>query len=53
MHSPPLPTWCWPPSMIDLILLVFVLAVFAGGFWCGQKFRTIAGMRAAVKAWFK
>lgn len=39
--------------MIDLILLVFVLAVFAAGFWCGKKFRTFAAMRAAAKAWFK
>lgn len=38
--------------MIDLILLVFVLAVFAAGFWCGQKFRTFAAMRSAVKSWF-
>lgn len=39
--------------MIDLILLVFVLAVFAAGFWCGQKFRTTAGMVEAIKGWFK
>lgn len=39
--------------MIDLILLAFVLAVFAGGFWCGQKFRTRAAMFAAIKGWFK
>ena len=39
--------------MVDLILLVFVLAVFAAGFWCGQKFRTVAGMKSAIAAWFK
>lgn len=39
--------------MVDLILLVFVLAVFAAGFWCGQKFRTVAGLKAAVISWFK
>lgn len=39
--------------MVDLILLVFVLAVFAVGFWCGQKFRTVAGMKAAIGGWFK
>lgn len=39
--------------MVDLILLVFVLAVFAVGFWCGQKFQTAAAMVTAVKGWFK
>jgi hypothetical protein len=39
--------------MVDLILLVVVLAVFAAGFWCGQKFRTVAGMKAAIASWFK
>lgn len=31
--------------MIDLILLVFVIAVFCAGFWAGGKFGT------AAKAW--
>lgn len=39
--------------MVDLILLAFVIAVFAAGFWCGQKFRTWAAMKEAVKGWFK
>jgi hypothetical protein len=39
--------------MVDLILLVFVLAVFAAGFWCGQKFHTVAGMKEAIAGWFK
>ncbi len=39
--------------MVDLILLVFVLAVFAAGFWCGNKFRTVAAMKSAIAAWFK
>ena len=39
--------------MVDLILLVFVLAVFAAGFWCGQKFKTTAAMVTAFKGWFK
>ena len=39
--------------MVDLILLVFVLAVYAAGFWCGGKYRTLAGMKAAIGAWFK
>lgn len=39
--------------MIDLILLVFVLAVFAAGFWCGQKFRTVVAMKSAIASWFK
>lgn len=39
--------------MVDLILLVFVLAVYAAGFWCGQKYRTVAGMKAAIADWFK
>ena len=33
--------------MVDFILLVFVLAVFAAGFWCGQRFRSLAGMKEA------
>ena len=39
--------------MVDLILLAFVLAVFAAGFWCGAKFRTVAGIKAAIAGWFK
>ncbi len=39
--------------MVDLILLTFLLAVFAAGFWCGQKFRTTAAMVDAIKGWFK
>ena len=39
--------------MVDLILLVFVLAVYAAGFWCGQRYRTLAGMKDAFLAWFK
>lgn len=39
--------------MVDLILLAFVLAVFAAGFWCGQKYRTFDGLKAALSAWFK
>lgn len=39
--------------MVDLILLIFVLAVFAAGFWCGQKFRTVTGMKSAIAGWFK
>lgn len=39
--------------MVDLILATFVAAVFAGGFYCGQKYRTVAGMKAAIVGWFK
>ena len=39
--------------MVDLILLVFVLAVFAAGFWCGAKYRNVAGLKAAIAGWFK
>lgn len=39
--------------MVDLILLVFVLAVFAAGFWCGKKYRTVAAMKSAILALFK
>ena len=39
--------------MVDLILMIFVLAVFAAGFWCGKKYRTVAGMKSAIAAWFK
>ena len=39
--------------MVDLILLVFVLAVFAAGFWCGQRYRTLAGMKEAFIGLFK
>lgn len=39
--------------MVDLILLVFVLAVFAAGFWCGQRYRTLAGVKEALLSLFK
>lgn len=39
--------------MIDLILIVFVGAVFYGGFRCGARFHTIVAMKAAVVGWFK
>lgn len=39
--------------MLDLILLAIVLAVFAAGFWCGAKFRTVAGLKAVIAGWFK
>jgi hypothetical protein len=39
--------------MLDLILATFVAAVFSGGFWCGQKFRTVAAMKAALLNLFK
>lgn len=42
--------------MIDLILFLFTLAMFATGFYCGAKFGTAAGMfraaRAKVAGWF-
>jgi hypothetical protein len=39
--------------MIDLILLVFVGAVFYGGFKCGAKFQTLSALKAAVVSYFK
>lgn len=38
--------------MIDLILLVFVIAVFWFGFWAGAKFGTLATAWEAIVAWF-
>jgi hypothetical protein len=37
--------------MIDFILLVFVLAVFATGNWTGTKFGNLKQTCAAFKAW--
>jgi hypothetical protein len=37
--------------MVDLILFVFVIAVFYAGFWCGAKFGTIKNAVAYVKGW--
>lgn len=43
--------------MVDFILITFNAAVFAAGFWCGAKFKTLAGMKSAAKdklsAWLK
>lgn len=39
--------------MIDLILLVFVLAVFCTGFWAGAKFGTPKNAYARATAWLK
>lgn len=39
--------------MIDLILLVFVIAVFCAGFWAGGKYRTAAKVWEAIAAWFR
>ncbi len=36
--------------MIDLILIVFTISCFYGGFWCGKKFGTFTAMFAAAKA---
>lgn len=42
--------------MVDLILIVFTLAVFYAGFYCGAKFSTLGAMfmaaRVKVKALF-
>jgi hypothetical protein len=38
--------------MIDLILALFTVGVFAGGFWCGAKYRTYGEMWKALKAYF-
>jgi hypothetical protein len=35
--------------MVDLILFVFVIAVFYAGFWCGAKFGTIKNAIAHVR----
>jgi hypothetical protein len=37
--------------MIDFILLVFVLAVFAFGNWTGVKFGNLKQTLAALKTW--
>lgn len=37
--------------MIDLILLVFVLVVFAAGNWTGVKFGNLKQTYAACMAW--
>lgn len=39
--------------MLDLVILIVLLAVFAAGFWCGQKYRTFDGLKTAIKNWFK
>lgn len=38
--------------MIDLILLLFVIGVFYGGFWCGSKYNTILEMFRAISKMF-
>ncbi len=35
--------------MVDFLLLLVVVGVFYGGFWCGAKYHTIKGM---LDAWF-
>jgi hypothetical protein len=37
--------------MVDFILLLFTLAMFAGGFWCGKTFNTYEAMLKRWKAW--
>lgn len=43
--------------MIDFILFVFVLCVFAGGFWCGRTYGSVKSMvrrgADAVKSCFE
>lgn len=39
--------------MIDLILLVFVIAVFCAGFFAGAKFGTVAKAWAFVTGWWR
>jgi hypothetical protein len=39
--------------MVDLILAGAIGGAFAAGFWAGQKYRTWAAMKAAIKAKFK
>lgn len=39
--------------MVDLILFGFTVAMFAGGFWCGNKYRTYSAMWQAAKDWLK
>lgn len=37
--------------MINLILLVFTLAVLYAGFWLGAKYRTLDAMKASFFGW--
>jgi len=37
--------------MVDFILFVFMLGVFAGGFWCGKKFGSLVAMKDAFIKW--
>lgn len=41
--------------MIDFIIFVAMVAVFAAGFWAGQTFGTVANLwtrlKATVKGW--
>ncbi len=39
--------------MIDLILMIFVLAVFYGGFVCGSRFHTLVALKAWAVGLFK
>lgn len=36
--------------MVDLVALA---CTFAGGFYCGSKFKTFAALKESVKGWFK
>jgi hypothetical protein len=36
--------------MIDFILFSFVVGVFAGGFWCGNKYGNVKSMFSALSA---
>lgn len=39
--------------MINFILFTFVVGVFAGGFWCGQKYQTFAKLGEAIVSIWK
>lgn len=43
-------------EMLNLILLTFVVLVFAAGFWCGKTYGNVPAMfdavRVKVKSWF-
>lgn len=39
--------------MIDVILLVFVLAVFYGGFYLGAKYQTLRATWSAFTGWIE